>query len=107
MEVQPQVKLTYESGNWKFDVMEVKEETFQLGEGQKYFAHYIKDKLSRTTGADLSYEKDLQTFTNAYIEITRRLNPELNLNNIDEIVGRILNCHLKFYSRLEKENFPK
>ncbi len=81
-------KLTHEKGNWKFDVMELKEEKFRLEEGQKYFYDYIKAKLSKTTGADLSYSRDLETFTDAYIEITQKLNPELNLNIPEDIIGQ-------------------
>ncbi len=87
-EPAPASKMTYEKGNWKFDVMETKEQAFQLEPGQRFFYDYIKGKLSKTTGADLSHGPDMESFTDAYIDITRKLNPDLNLDNSEEIAGK-------------------
>lgn len=104
-EVKKYEVLNYEMGNWKYQVVDFKEETFHLEEGDRFFYDYIKSKLSQTTGVDLSYKKDLEVFTNAYIQMTRESNPHLNLDNVDSIQGKKIILPAKILFTPREGNF--
>lgn len=90
-------KFTKEIGNWRFDVMEITETTFQLEGDQKYFYDYVKAGLADQKNTDLSLPKDLETFTNALIGITKDLNPELDFDKPDQLVGKKIKIPSKVY----------
>ncbi len=104
-EIKDEKVLVYEvpETNTIYEVLELEEKEFQLGE-EKYFIGYLRTLLRSDKKFETMTDKDFNPILNAYLEMCRRLNADLNLDNTSEIEGKTLKFPSKFQIGLSRDD---